>query len=399
MCRCVALMCVIFAAFSATLAAQATRAEEVRLEREAKARALRQVDRGALENALFTLEEGLVVERVLSPPRGIHLRLGGLGEGAGFAVGPAFRHRTGAVDFRASAAGSLKRYAVAEAALRVPGNIGDGLYVELFVRRRDFPQEDFFGLGHDSVAERRGSYALRDTVIRATGGMRHGHLTAGARVGGLYARVGRGTDERLPALDTLLAPATIPGLSVQPRSIVIEPFVEYDTTDPPLNPTRGGRYRFTANRHHDRDLDRFSFVRFDLDLQHHVAFFHRTRTIALRAWATSSRPDAGHEVPFYLQPMLGGAYSLRGFRAFRFRDRSVVLLQTEYRWRINEFVWGALFYDAGTVARRLRDVNRFRHDYGFGLRVSSRAGVAIRGDIAGGGGEGTRLLLRLDNVF
>lgn len=57
-----------------------------------------------------------------------------------------------------------------------------------------------------------------------------------------------------------------------------------------------------------------------------------------------------------LQPTLGGGYTLRGFRTFRFRDRSVALAQAEYRWRINEFVTGALFYETGAVARRIGDL-------------------------------------------
>ena len=79
-------------------------------------------------------------------------------------------------------------------------------------------------------------------------------------------------------------------------------------------------------------------------------------------------------VPFYLQPTLGGAYSLRGFRTFRFRDRSALLLQAEYRWRINEFVEGALFYDTGAVGPELGDIGKLERDYGFGLRAGSRAG-------------------------
>ena len=96
--------------------------------------------------------------------------------------------------------------------------------------------------------------------------------------------------------------------------------------------------------------------------------------------------------------MLGGAYSLRGFRTFRFRDQSALLLQAEYRWRVNELVTGALFYDTGAVAPRLGDIGRLERDYGFGLRVGGRAAVAFRADIAFGG-EGTRLLLRFDDVF
>ena len=94
-----------------------------------------------------------------------------------------------------------------------------------------------------------------------------------------------------------------------------------------------------------------------------------------------------------------GHARLRGYRSFRFRDRSALLLQAEYRWRINELVTGALFYDTGTVARTLGDLGRFERNYGVSLRAGVDLGAAFRMDLAFGGREGTRLLIRFDDVF
>jgi outer membrane protein assembly factor BamA len=218
-------------------------------------------------------------------------------------------------------------------------------------------------------------------------------------VGHLDPAIGTGTDRRMPSTEAVFAPDVVPGFAAQPSFVVLEPFVEFHTTDPRLNPTTGGSYRFTVRRYGDRDLRRFSFTAWDLDLRQYVPLLHRTRTLAFRAWLSSSHADDGQEVPFYLQPTLGGGYSLRGFPSFRFRDRSLLLLQGEYRWRVNEFVTGALFYEAGGVAPRLGDLDRFERSYGFGLRAGSRDGVAFRADVAFGSGEGTRLLVRFDNVF
>ena len=149
----------------------------------------------------------------------------------------------------------------------------------------------------------------------------------------------------------------------------------------------------------DRDLDQFSFNQWNVDLRQFIPFVHDTHTLALRAWASSSDPLDGDSVPFYLQPTLGGSRSLRGYRTFRFRDRSALLFQGEYRWRINEFVTGALFYDTGAVAPELGDIGRLERDYGFGLRAGSRSAVAVRMDVAFGGREGTRFLVRFDDVF
>ena len=180
---------------------------------------------------------------------------------------------------------------------------------------------------------------------------------------------------------------------------MIEPFVEFATLDRALDRRGGGRYRATFARYTDRDLNQFSFNRWDVDLRQYIPFVHDTHTIALRAWASSSDPVDGGEVPFYLQPTLGGSRSLRGYRTFRFRDLSALLMQAEYRFRVNEFVTGAVFYDTGAVAPGLDRVGRLEADYGFGLRVGSRTTVALRADIAFGGREGTRFLLRFDDAF
>jgi hypothetical protein len=142
-------------------------AERARLE---KARAVSPQQRSTVERLIYKLDDDLLIERVLDAPRGIYARLGGIGEGAGFGAGPAFRYNATRFDFKTSAAVSMKAYFIGEATVRFPGTIGHneyfrsrGPYLELYGRRRDFPQEDFFGLGPDSQDSRRSNYAQRDS--------------------------------------------------------------------------------------------------------------------------------------------------------------------------------------------------------------------------------------------
>lgn len=393
-------------ASSAPVQAQDTRAAEADKARDAKAAAVTAERRSFIERALFAIEDDLLIERWLAAPRGVFVRLGGIGEGAGFGVGPAVRYNVPAFDFRASAAGSIKQYIIADAALRFPGTPGtneyvrpDGPYVELAGRYRDFPQEDFFGLGPDSAFGARSNYALREKSGTLTGGLARRNLTAGVSAGYVVNDVGPGTDTRMPSTTTTFDPADVPGMRGRPEFLTIGPFVRFQTRDRSINEQDGGEYVASFTRFDDRSSAGYSFDRWDVDLRQFVVFGRRTRTIALRAWAASTSPHGGNEVPFYLQPWLGGARTVRGFRTFRFRDRSALLLQGEYRWRINEFVNGALFYDAGAVARSLGDVSRLERSYGAGLRLGGRAGSALRLDMAFGSGEGRRLLLRFDDVF
>jgi hypothetical protein len=379
--------------------ASQTRSAELHSQREAKSRQLKPQQQSKAERFLFKAEDSLIVQRLFNPPRGIYVRWGGLGEGSGLGAGPGYRYSTGQFDFRVSAAGSLKRYFGADASLILPGAIKDGPFLEVYARRRDLPQEDFFGLGPDSVDENRTNFALRDTLGRVGGGFRAGGFRIGVQGGYLDPSVGSGTDNRMPSTDEVFSPQQVPGLDRQAAFTILEPFVEFVNADPELNPTSGTKIRLTYSRYSDRDFDQFSFQRWDVDAQQYIPFFNRTRTLALRVVLASADAESGNEVPFYLQPVLGGAYTLRGFRTFRFRDRSAALFQAEYRWRINELVHGALFYDTGAVAPTLDDLGKLERDYGFGIRIGGRGGIAFRTDIAFGSGEGTRYLIRWENVF
>lgn len=380
--------------------------DEATAAREQKAREIKPHQRSKIERALFTIEDDLLVERVLNPPRGIYLRIGNMGEGAGFSVGPAFRYNTHRFDFRTSAAASTRTYFISETSLRFPGTIGqddyfksDGFYVELQARRRVFPQEDFYGLGTDSELSDRSNFAVRDTLGRVVGGFDRGLFRTGLGVGYLDVSAGAGTDRRMPSSTDLFSADELPGIGDRGGFAVIEPFVEYATLDPVVEDYSGGRYRLSMTEYRDRRHDRYSFRRVDADARQYVTFVKGTRTLAFRAWAASTFADEGNEVPFYLQPTLGGGRTLRGFRTFRFRDRAAVLLQGEYRWRINEFVQGALFYDTGAIGAALDELGGFERSYGFGLRAGGRTGSAFRIEMAFGGREGHRLLVRFDDAF
>jgi hypothetical protein len=396
-----------FVGLSASQASsQLPQLEEATAERERKAREVRPQQRSSIERVIFKLEDDLVLERVLDAPRGIYARIGSMGEGSGFSLGPAYRYNTARFDFKASAAASTKTYFSGDVSLRFPGTIGQdsyfkpqGPYIELQGRRRVFPQEDFFGLGPDSLSTNRSDYALRDTMGRVIGGYQRGNFQTGVGLGYLDTAIGSGTDARMPSSTDVFTAAEMPGVNDRGGFIVIEPFIEYATIDRTIEDPSGGRYRLSVADYQDRRHDLYSFRRWEADLRQYLTFVKETRTIALRAWTASTIAAPGDEVPFYLQPALGGGRTLRAYRTFRFRDTTALLFQGEYRWRVNHFVQGALFYDTGAVGSDLDDLGSFERSYGFGVRAGGRTGSAFRLEIALGGSEGKRLLVRFDDAF
>jgi outer membrane translocation and assembly module TamA len=116
-------------------------------------------------------------------------------------------------------------------------------------------------------------------------------------------------------------------------------------------------------------------------------------------WVTDAR--AGHDVPFYLTPTLGGYDSLRGFHQYRFRGPNSLLLQGEYRFEIWSALDGAFFYDTGKVAERRSDLDLkdLEHDYGFGFRFNTDNGVIMRADAAFGSRDGKHFYISLGGRF
>jgi hypothetical protein len=387
---------------SAGVSAQETRETTLLRKREEKAGQLSPNKKKNIERALYEVEERLLLERLFNPPRGLFVRVGGLTEGAGFGLGPAFRWSNAHVSWTTAGVVSVKRYLIAESVLALPHLFDDHVFAVLHIRRRDFPQEDFYGLGSSSDVDNRTNFAFRDTSVEGTGGFKPVNwLSVGGRLAYLAPSVGSGTDKKFPSLENVFDRSNVPGFIEQPAFVRTDAFLDFDARDPTGNPRAGVRYLLTYGRYNDRDFGRYSFRRVDADAQHYLPMLHRHRMLVLRALLATTDAENGHQVPFYYQPALGGAYTLRGFRTYRFRDRHALLLQAEYRYEVNPFLMGAIFYDAGKVVSRRGDLNfdDLERSYGFGLRVGGLTGVSLRTDLAFGSGEGTRLLIRFNNVF
>ena len=88
------LLLLLFAIALGTKAAtaQTTRADEDRAKRETKANQLTPERRSWLEAVLYKIDEDLILQRIFNPPRGIHARMGGIGEGAGFGGGAGYQY-------------------------------------------------------------------------------------------------------------------------------------------------------------------------------------------------------------------------------------------------------------------------------------------------------------------
>ncbi len=380
-----------------------TRAELLETIRAQKAESLSPYEPTAIEKALLYIEEHRIIER-LSTADGWYPRIGGLTTGGGFAGGAGYRkHLFGDELFvDLSAAMSTKAYKSIDAQVSLPNLLGGHLEIGTTSRWRDFPQEDFFGIGNDSALETRTNFGLKGFDVNGRVVVKPlSWLRLGAEMGLLSPEIRRGTDPLYPATQDLFSDAEAPGLDAQPDFLYQNLFLEVDYRDQPGNARSGGLWRARFGMWNDRDLNQYDFGRFDGEIAHFFPIFDKKRVFAVRVVVSYVNNEPGNLVPFYFLPYIGGSESVRGFREFRFRDENAVFMNAEYRWEAFAGLDMALFFDAGEVRDNweLIDLQDLKTSYGIGFRFNTFKSVFLRLDIAAGGGEGTRLFFKFGPAF
>jgi hypothetical protein len=389
------------AAASAFAQEPATRAEADRERREEKSREVQPYKQSGFERTMHFVEDKAIF---ILDREGFYPKLGSLTTGSGFAYGLGFRDRdlfnnTGALDLWA--ASSIRGYWAVESRLTFPELANKRLLLEAWAAHRDYPDEDFFGLGPNSDRDNQTTYAIKSDLFGGRAGVRpFPILLAGGGVEYLNPRLGPGDNSRLPSIEEIFNPATAPGLGEDVDYLRTMGFVELDYREP-KNARKGGWYRVTFNHFDDRTTGLYTFNRVDTDLRQFVGFLAGRRVIAARLFISTSDTDEGHVMPFYSMPTLGGNDTLRGFREYRFRGPHAILLQGEYRFEIWSGLDFALFYDAGKVANRRADLDfeNLASDYGFGFRFNTNEAIVFRVDAGFGSRDGNHVYVVFGGVF
>jgi hypothetical protein len=206
------------------------------------------------------------------------------------------------------------------------------------------------------------------------------------------------------SVERVYSDAQAPGIRRQPVFLHFVAFAGLHSAGQPES--RRLNYRFFYHFFQDVQDHRFSFRRFDADLQHKFPF--GKNEVRIRGRLSFSETKDLQREPFYLMETLGGSNiknedTLRGFRDYRFRDRDFALLQLEYM----RTVYGPInligFYDTGKVAPSISrfDAGRLRHTFGAGLVIVPRRtdNVLFRFYVAFGSGEGMHTYFGLGDLL
>jgi hypothetical protein len=275
-----------------------------------------------------------------------------------------------------------------------------GFNIYASARYRDYPREDFYGIGPTSSQLDRTDYRLNDGLYEGIVRFRVAHLSLMGRAGLLKTSIRPGTDPAYPNTEISNDEGTAPGLLRSPDFVHLSGGAWLELRDEPGNPHRGVSLGVAFSRFDDRQGNAFQFNRASVDAREYFALGSNRHVVALRQVASFDEPDAGSSVPFYMQSTLGGSTLLRGYSSFRFRDDKLLALGGEYRYELLPKVELALIYSTGKVFPTMSefDLSGMYRSFGAGIRLKSPRKVHLRLDVLHSP-ERTRVDIKLGPSF
>ena len=369
--------------------------KEANLTPETQPRAERDIER--VENSfayrLLTGQEG-----------GFGLGFGTIVPGSSVAFGPRFIKPlwSGMLVLRVEARAAVNESYLGRLELAMPHLFNDRAFLSFTTTHRDVSEMPYYGPGPNSRKTGRSDYRLEDTNVELRPGVRiYKGLTANLIGSYLAENIGPGHSTQFISTEKQYGPGVAPGINRQTDFLRGGGQVAFDWRDNPSNPSSGGRYSAQYVRYLDRNLSAFSFYRVDLDAVEYIPLLNHTHVIVLHGASSLTDTENGQQVPFYLQPTLGGPDTLRGFRFGRFYGANSVLAQAEYRWFCSPILEMAAFSDAGKVFNNWEQWNyhNIQTDVGFSLRLKGRTARTVFSFDTGFSHEGFQLWFHVNNLI
>jgi hypothetical protein len=370
---------------------------------KAKAKSLSTVAPSHGEQEFDRFEEKFVDPIV--NPNGLTYQLGGLPTGGGFSLGPRYIRRDWLREHLISDSylvGSTKKWYKGRSSLDFVGLMDNHLEFTAAGAYENAASMPYYGEGPDSNKNNRSDFR-REFTSAHFGGKFHlldQKLSAGYSVGGLLVNVGPGDLSDWPSTDNIFNEANTPGLEKQSNFITGTASITADLTSPSFSNPKGLVLEAQDTQFWDQSGNNSSFHLLQTQATYYVPFINGMRTLAFRAANETTFHADGQQVPFYLQPTLGGPNDLRGYERYRFYDNGVSVLSGEYRWSVAGSLEMALFGDGGNVYARpgLIGVRDLRGDGGVGLRFKNKQQEIMRFDV-GFSPEGVKGWFVFNNAF
>jgi hypothetical protein len=243
------------------------------------------------------------------------------------------------------------------------------------LRYRNFPDR-FFGIGNNTVAEQEElfSYDLLSLKFLAMQQVRK-HLFIGFDFN--FEKHYNISYQKQGALSRGEVPGSAGGIMSGLGFVST-----WDTRDNVINAHKGFLLEFSSYFNRDFLGSAFNYNIFNIEFNKFVKVTEKS----VLAFNTSGVFTYG-EVPFLSMPRLGSDKILRGYPAYRFRDKNFLATQVEYRFPVYWRFGLVAFTGVGDVFNNTTDVSfrQLKYSYGLGLRYLAN--------------ESERLNIRLDYGF
>ena len=337
----------------------------------------------------------------LEDSAGFSPAIGSVYHGGGLALGANYRKYFGDNTFwNVKGLYSIRNYKLVEAKTESRDHLGKRLSFGSRLGWRDATQVGYYGLGTNTQQEARANFRFQESYLDGhvifkpvrwvplKGSVAYEHFNT-TRGQGLA-----------PSIETRYTPQSAPGLGADPTYLHSQLSAGIDWRQAADYTRKGGLYEATFHDYRSNNGGLYSFQRLDGDLIQHVPLLRETWVLSMRGSVQTTLND-NDLVPYFLLPSLGSGRTLRAFATDRFRDRHSMLMTAEFRWIPNPFGLDmALFYDAGKVTSRRRDLNfkGLKSDVGIGARFHGPFSTPLRLELAVGN-EGWKVVFSANPPF
>jgi hypothetical protein len=320
---------------------------------------------------------------------GVEARFGGSGEGAGFGGGGTYTINAGKSN-RLQLLGleTFKNYQEVGIQWMSATPAGSVIAESSYQWR---PDENFYGLGHNSARDKHSMFALRQTWA----GLRWEYQVKRRVTWGALYRTA--WISALPGGNPHFSPpnaffSNLSGYGTQTR--LGSAGIYFDMNGIRSEYQLGGATHFGASYQHGLGGSRLSYFAYEAQLEGRLPVSRESSAFVGQAnfELTRERHDSS-PIPFYMLPHIGGSSTLRGFALDRFYGRNLALLSLEYRYRIHPFVQVIPFFDEGQIFDRTADLSwlNWHRNYGLGFRFRSAAGATFLRVEYGRSSEGSEI--------
>jgi len=170
----------------------------------------------------------------------------------------------------------------------------------------------------------------------------------------------------------------------------------WDGRDNIFYPT-SGHYQYIKSIIYTDPSD-YIFTSIEIDVRYYKKLF-KNQVLATNLYFNSVSSNA----PFYKLPALGGQNRMRGYFEGRYRDRTYVMLQTEYRQYFSKRFGFVAFAGLGDVGSEITSLKfkEFKYSFGGGLRYlfNKKENVNLRVDIGIGKDGNTGIYFGIEEAF